>query len=360
MKFACCFVVLLTSLMLIACGEKTPSAEPEDSPAVTETTTVAVEADPLSAAIAASDERWLEVGYAFWLGERALTLDMTEFLGKSASWTYLSLMDDIFLVDSAMAEQVAGHFFAFVMEQYGAEALFDLSRREAYKDAFVKSYYPEKSYAFAGEEVLAGMDCREENGEYIITLEGAEYVIAAEGYLNQTGRTLMFYNALARRELMPLLTELDPDGKIFNPKQSLTYRFVLGSGASEADSETGEMTIRTYDAVLHQTMHALGLSDRHEGHHWLTEGLCTYFGISLGFDQWVTTNYHYWLILVESGKLPASADASASVRRYRQEYAAYAALGGSAATAQDFSLPLLLHAKARCDRQDGPVERIDS
>ncbi|MBQ3127136.1 MAG: hypothetical protein IJC15_08710 [Clostridia bacterium] len=356
MKFAACLCALLATLFLMACGGEATPMETAAKLETAEMTTTTQAPDPLAVSVAAGGERWLEEGYTFWTGERALTLDMKAFLGNSAGWTYLSLTDDLFLVDCETSGQVAGHFFAFVMEQYGADALFDLSRREACKDAFVKSYYPEKSYAFAGEEVLAGMDCREEDGKYIITLEGAEYVAQAEGYLNQISRTLILYNVLARRQLMPLLRELDPEGKIFTPTAPLTYQLVLGSGESVTDAAAGEMTIRTYDAMLHQTLHAWGLTDRRADHHWLTEGLCSYFGIALGLDQWVVTNYHYWLILVESGQLPASADASAAVRRYRREYEAYAALGGSAGAAETFSLPLLLHAKARCDRQDGGVD----
>ena len=116
------------------------------------------------------------------------------------------------------------------------------------------------------------------------------------------------------------------------------------------------MTISTYDAMLHQTIHALGLVDRSDAHHWLTEGLCDYFGRVLGFDAWLTTNYHAWLAMVEAGQLAPTIASSPLILRYQREYAEYAAMGGSAATSADFSMPLLMHAKARCDQTDGPVE----
>ena len=215
MKFYKNLCACLAAILLTACGQ---DSLPADTTAVAEATAPPVTEAPLPdySAIAASGERWLEAGLAAWTGELALTMDMAAFLEQNAAWTYLSLSDDLFFVDRSTAEQVAGYFFAFVMEHYGYDALFDLSRREALKDAFVKSYYPEKSYVFAGEAVLAGMDCCLENGQYIITLEGAEYIADAESYMTKANRTLILYNALARRELLPLLAELDPTGNWFD------------------------------------------------------------------------------------------------------------------------------------------------
>ncbi len=347
--------LLLAVLALTACGGGTPPAETTAAPAQTTLPVTTAAPAPDYSAIAQSGELWLEAGLACYTGEIALTLDMADFLGTGAAWTYLSLSDDLFFVDSDTARQVAGHFFTFVMEQYGYDALFDLSRRESLKDAFVKAYYPEKTYAFAGEAVLAGMDCRSESGKYIITLEGAEYIADAATYMTTANRTLILYNALARRALLPMLAELDPQGEYFDTTRTLTYTLALGSGASLTRQGTGQMTVSTYDAMLHQTLHALGLTDRQDDHHWLTEGLCEYFGKALGYDQWVTTNYHAWLAMAEAGQLNPTIAESAFVTRYRREYEAYAAMGGSAASAAEFSMPLLLHAKARCDREDGAV-----
>ena len=350
-QYLCALLAALT--LLTACGGQPAPAETTAAPATTAAPVTTAEPEPDYSAIEESGELWLEAGLACYTGELALTLDMAAFLDNSASWTYLALSNDLFFVDRDTSQQVAGHFFAFVMENYGYDALFDVSQREAYKDAFVKSYYPEKSYANAAEEVFAEMECRSENGQYIITVEGADYAADAETYLTKGNRTLILYNVLARRELVPMLAGLDPAGRIFDTTRAMTYDLALGSGDSLTRAGTGSMTISTYDAMLHQTLHALGLTDRHDAHHWLTEGLCEYFGKALGYDQWVTTNYHYWLILAESGRLSAAAGANASMLRYQREAEAYAAMGGSASTADDFSMPLLLHAKARCDLQYG-------
>lgn len=344
---------MLALVMLVSCGGGTAEQDGTTAAAVTtEEPAVTTAPGPDAAAIAESGELWLEAGMACYTGEIALTLDMAEFLADSGGWIYLQLSDDLFFVDPGTAGQMAGHFFTFVMENYGWDALFDVSRRPEYKDAFVKSYFPEKSYTNPAEEIFAAMDCRSENGQYIITLAGADYITAADNYLSGGSRTLILYNGLAWQALAPALTELDPTGKYFDTTRKLIYDLALGGDASLTQAGTGSMTVSTYDAMLHQTLHAYGLTDRRDDHHWLTEGLCEYFGKALGYDQWVTSNYHYMAALAAAGRL-TSMTAEVYALRYQREAEAYTAMGGSIADADSFSMPLLLHAKARCDQLYG-------
>ncbi len=356
-------LALTLALLLLTSCAPTPPAAPIETTAPPVSVTTAPAPARTAERVAASGELWLEIGYTFHTGERTLDTDIAALMADPANLPYLTLFDDIFyladVTNVETARQVAGHLFAFIHDTYGPDALFDVASREAYKTAFLTSLGIATPYKNPHEAIGATMDCaRDAKGQLVITLEGANYIFAADQY-GELPRTLLtmyhnllFSNVLARRALLPRLRELDPNGDMFDLDRTLNYVMILGRRDDRPTStDARAIPVDTYTDMLSDTLYALGLPSTMENA-WLAAGVADYYGKALGLDAWQTLGDWQNVDLADRGKMDALADRPA----YANWIAAtkvYKHLGGSTVSQTDFTPALLLHAKAGIERQSG-------
>jgi len=128
------------------------------------------------------------------------------------------------------------------------------------------------------------------------------------------------------------------------------YMLFDGSGYSQTRYPSGNMYINDFSSALHESVHALGIRD--SGNLWLSEGLCDYFGKTLGFNEQIAASYIQIMNVAKQGyfdEYAAAGDKSAII--CKNVYEGYIALGSKIDLASTFDLPLFtnLYAKAELE-----------
>ena len=296
-------VLLLMAVLLGSCTN-TPDLpqgeEPLPSDSAADTSTDAP-ADPFEL-LRTSGEEWISYGLAAYENGKQAD-NLKAFFSDRANMTYLTLYDHLFTYDKAKSVPVAEALFAFIYDTYGAEAVLDLEKRCAYKDAYLKSLGLEVDYTNAPEveAFLATMDFSSDaTYKYIISFGNVTYYFKDFGAGSPTQYNgFLYYNTTGLSEMIDYLKSNNlSEG--FDTERKFDYYMTLdGSGYNKTVYSNGNMYINDSYAALHEAMHAMGVTENKNI--WLSEGLCNYFGKSLGFNDQIAASYIQLLTMAKQG-----------------------------------------------------------
>lgn len=368
-KLFLCSVLCLLAAILCACAndsditDTSPVTVTTAAPTTSETvTTTQAPPAPVCPEIEQSTEEWLKVGLEYYISDREVTLDAATYFEQEGI-AVLALYNDWFTYDREHAEQIAALLFRYVMDNHGYEALFDMDKRIAYKDAFLKTYVPELTYAndADAERTLSRMICDSNaNYRYIIRLDGMTYCFTDYEYAISLIHRLLYNNTLAVANLKAYLQTVEGYENYFDLSQYLRYNMTLNGGVSSTKRATKIMTVNDTYAMLHETVHALSLYQDQENL-WLAEGMAEYLGKSLGLDRLVTQTHYMSLFYVEQGMYDAYiAAGDLDALRYLEVYRRYTALGGQTSSVDAFDDRLFTDVYAAAEFEYPSAETLGS
>ena len=351
-------------LLLTACGttpaETTPQATtPAETtpvvttPAATEPTETTQPRDPF-AALRTGEEVWITYGLAAYESGKTPE-DLRSFFANAANTVYLTLYDHMFTYDPARSVPVAEALFRFIYDTYGAEALADWDRRIEYKNAYLQSLGLPAAYNQPEEveRTLAGMEFSSaEPYPYVITLENATYYFEDfdDGYISQY-HGFLYFNTVGLRQMTAYLRAKGGEA-LLDIDRPLRFYMTFDQTPYSSTTPAGDMKINDFAAALHEAVHAMGV--RGDEHIWLAEGLCDYFGKTLGFNEQITARYLQMLMVAEQGYYDeAAAAGDASAQLTLAILAHYKGWGGVCTSLAEFDLPLFFDALARAEQEMG-------
>ena len=347
--------ILLLMAMLLGSCNNTPdlpeNTEPPTSDNSTDTPTETPE-DPLGL-LRSSGEEWISYGLAAYEDGKQVA-NLKEFFSDRANMTYLTLYDHFFTYDKAKSVPVAEALFAFIYDKYGAEAILNLEKRCEYKSEYLKSLGLEIEYTNApeAETLLASMDFSSNaTYKYIISFDNVTYYFKDFDVGSPTQyHGLLYFNTVGLYKMLDHLEENELDEGLDINREFNYYMLFDGSGYSQTRYPSGNMYINDFSSALHESVHALGI--RGSGNRWLSEGLCNYFGKTLGFNEQIAASYIQIMNVAKQGyfdEYAAAGDKSAII--CKNVYEGYIALGGKIDLASTFDLPLYtdLYAKAELE-----------
>ena len=97
-----------------------------------------------------------------------------------------------------------------------------------------------------------------------------------------------------------------------------------------------------------QTIHAMGVTKK--DNIWLSEGLCNYFGKSLGFNDQIAASYIQLLTMTKQGYFDEQANAgNAQYVLYKSVYENYTAQGGKMDSVDTFDFRLYTDVNAKVE-----------
>lgn len=330
------------------------NTEPTTQDNLTEAPTEKPE-DPFES-LRSSGEEWISYGLAAYENEKQVE-NLKEFFSDAANMTYLTLYDHFFTYDKAKSVPVAEAVFAFIYNEYGVEALLDLDKRCEYKTAYLKSLGLEVEYTNPPEveAFLSSMNFSSNaTYKYIISFGNVTYYFKDFSASIPAGyHQLLYYNTTGLFEMIDYLKENKLDEGLDTNREFHYYMLFDGSGYSQTRYPSGNMYINDFSTALHESMHALGIrSSRDSDNLWLSEGLCNYFGKTLGFNEQIAVSYIQIMNVAKQGyfdEYAATGDKSAII--CKNVYEDYIALGGKFDLLSTFDLPLYtnLYAKAELD-----------
>ncbi len=300
--------------------------------------------------IEASTEEWLHVGLEYYLSGTEIRLDPLSYFTENGI-TVLALYNDWFYIDKDTASDVAALFFRYVMDNYGYDALFDLGKRIEYKDAFLKSLSPDLSYVNNPEieTLFSQMICREE-GRYfcIFELEGNSYYFESfEDYNNTPSlvHQIVYSSTLANRQIREYIRGIENYEQYFDPDRELHYYMnTMGDTIDSVESDTGRIYVNSsFYQMAPSAVPALGLEISGENT-WLAVGLGEYIGKSLGFNDYVDSQYYSQIKYALDGLLDGYTDPHSTYYKELAPY--YEAVAGTPENLADFSTKAYVDAVA--------------
>ena len=347
--------ILLLMAMLLGSCISTPDlpqdTEPPTLDSSTDTSTETPE-DPFEL-LRSSGEEWISYGLAAYEDGKQVA-NLKEFFSDRANMTYLTLYDHFFTYDKTKSVPVAEALFAFIYDKYGAEAVLNLEKRCEYKSEYLKSLGLELEYTNASEAeaLLASMDFSSNTTyKYIISFDNVTYYFKNFDVGSPTQyHGLLYFNTVGLYKMLNYLEENELDEGLDTNREFHYYMLFDGSGYSQTRYPSGNMYINDFSNALHESMHALGI--RGSDNLWLSEGLCNYFGKTLGFNEQIAASYIQIMNVAKQGyfdEYAAAGDKSAII--CKNVYEGYIALGGKIDLASTFDLPLYtdLYAKAELE-----------
>jgi len=356
MKINFSFIAVLLIMVMLLGSCTNPSDLPQDTepPTWDNSTDTATETseDPF-ASLRSSGEEWIAYGLAAYENEKQVE-NLKEFFSDQANMTYLTLYDHFFTYDKAKSVPVAEAVFAFVYEKYGTDGLLNLEKRCEYKDEYLKSLGLEVEYSNApeAEALLASMDFSSNaKYKYIISFDKVTYYFKDFDAGSPTQyHGLLYFNTVGLYKMLAYLQENELEEGLDINREFHYYMTLDGSGYSRTRYPSGNMYINDFSSALHESVHALGI--RENGNLWLSEGLCNYFGKTLGFNEQIAASYIQIMEAAKQGyfdKYAAAGDKSVII--CKSVYEDYIALGGKIDLAVTFDLPLYtdLYAKAELE-----------
>jgi len=344
-------LLLLLTLSLLTSCQSSPQENAVSDPLsdASSVETVAEELSPYPE-IAASTEEWLHVGLEYYLSGTEVLLDPLTYFTENGI-TILALYNDWFYIDKDTADDVAALFFRYVMDTYGYEALFDLDKRIEYKDAFLKSLSPDLSYVNNPEieTLFSQMICREE-GRYfcVFELEGNSYYFESfEDYNNTPSlvHQILYYSTLANRQIREYIRGIENYEQYFDPDRELHYYMnTMGDTIDSVESDTGKIYVNSsFYQMAPSAVPALGLEISGENT-WLAVGLGEYIGKSLGFNDYVDSQYYSQIKYALDGLLDSYTDPHSTYYKELAPY--YEAIAGTPENLADFSTKAYVDAVA--------------
>lgn len=349
-------VLLLIAVLLSACTNNSDlpqSNEPLTSDIMNDSH-MEKPADPFES-LRSSGEEWIAYGLAAYEKGKPVE-NLKEFFSDRANMTYLTLYDHLFTYDKSKSVPVAEALFAFIYEEYGAEALLCVEKRCEYKDAYLKSLGVEVEYTNTPEveAFLASMDFSSNSEyKYIISFDNVTYYFKnfdAGSPAQYHG--LLYYNTIGLFEMIEYMKSNNlSDGFDTNRKFNYYMNFD-GSGCSKTVYANGNMYINDSYSMLHEAVHAMGITN--DDNIWLSEGLCNYFGKSLGFNHQIAASYIQLLTMAKQGYFDEQANAgNKQYALYKKVYEDYIGCDGKMDSVDtfDFRLYTDVNAKAELDSE---------
>lgn len=347
-------IFLLCAVLLAACAEGTA----DDSTAVESTADNTAEissetdSDPLEK-IRDSGEVWLSYGLAAYEEGKPVE-DVITILSGNMAASKLTLYDHMFVYDAESSIPVAEALFKFIYENYGADALLDIDKRVEYKNAFLDSlgidaeYYQQPEV----EAFLTSMDFdSDENYKYIITFDNVSFYFEdfSDGVPAQY-HGFLYYSATGLFEMIDYISS-QPWRDLFNTDRQFNYYIIYDSSISVTRYATGDIYLSSLGSVLHEAVHAMGITNENNDNLWLSEGICDYLGTHLGFNELIASQYIQNLTMAAQGYLDEAAKADEASAKYvaffKKVYNDYTEHGGSMESAYEFDYDIYSDANAR-------------
>ena len=344
---------LLLMAMLLGSCTNTPdlpeNTEPPTSDDSTDTPTETPE-DPFEL-LRSSGEEWISYGLAAYEDGKQVA-NLKEFFSDRANMTYLTLYDHFFTYDKAKSIPVAEALFAFIYDKYGAEAVLDLEKRCEYKSEYLKSLGLEVEYTNAPEvEVfLSSMDFSSDaTYKYIISFDNVTYYFKDFGTGSPTQyHGFLYYSTTGLFEMIDYLRANNLNGGFDTERKFDYYMTFDGSGYNKTVYSNGNMYINDSYSTLHEAVHAMGITKN--DNIWLSEGLCNYFGKSLGFNDQIAASYIQLLTMAKLGYFDEEAnEGNAQYILYKRVYENYIVRGGKMDSVDTFDFRLYADANAKAE-----------
>ena len=345
-------ILLLMAILLGSCTN-TPdlpeNTKPSTSDNSTDTPTKTPE-DPFEM-LRSSGEEWISYGLAAYEDGKQVA-NLKEFFSDRANMTYLTLYDHFFTYDKAKSIPVAEALFAFIYEKHGAEAVLDLEKRCEYKSEYLKSLGLEVEYTNAPEvEVfLSSMDfSTNATYKYIISFGNVTYYFKDFGAGSPTQyHGFLYYSTTGLFEMIDYLKSNNLSEGFDTERKFNYYMTFDGSGYSKTVYSNGNMYINDSYTTLHEAVHAMGVTKNNNI--WLSEGLCNYFGKSLGFNDQIAASYIQLLTMAKQGYFDEQANAgNAQYVLYKRVYEDYVARGGKMDSVDTFDFRLYTDVNAKVE-----------
>ncbi|MBQ3490873.1 MAG: hypothetical protein IJA86_09820 [Clostridia bacterium] len=340
--------ILLLMAMLLGSCTSTPDLPQNREPPISDRTTETPPekpADPFES-LRSSSEEWISYGLAAF--ERGKQVEnLKEFFSDRKNMTYLTLYDHFFTYDKEKSVPVAEALFAFIYNEYGVEALLDLNKRCEYKSAYLKSLGLEIEYSNAPEvEIfLASMNFSSDaTYKYIISFDNVTYYFEdfSAGSPSQY-HSLLYYSTTGLFEMIEYLKSNNLNEGLDTERKFNYYMTFDGSGYSKTLHSNGNMYINNSSSTLHEAVHAMGITKNNNI--WLSEGICNYFGISLGFNDQIAESCIQILTMAKQGYF----DGNAQYILYKRLYEDYSARGGKMDSVDTFDFRLFTDVQARME-----------
>ena len=354
MKIKISFIAILILIaMLLGSCTSTPElpqdTDPSDSTGATEAPTEKP-VDPFES-VRSNGEEWLKYGLSAYENGKQVE-NLKEFFSDRSNMTYLTLYDHFFTYDKEKTVPVAEALFAFIYDKYGAEALLDLEKRCDYKSEYLKSLGLDVQYTNAPEvEVfLASMDFSSNaTYKYIISFDNVTYYFKDFGAGSPTQyHGFLYYSTTGLFEMIEYLKSNNlSDG--FDTDRKFNYYMTFdGSGYNKTVYSNGNMYINDSYSTLHEAVHAMGITKN--DNIWLSEGLCNYFGKTLGFNDQLAASYMQLLTMAKQGYFDEQANAgNAQYILYKRVYEDYTTCGGKIDSVDTFDFRLYTDVNAKVE-----------
>ena len=345
--------ILLLMAMLLGSCNNTPNlpenTEPPTSDNSTDTPTETPK-DPFEL-LRSSGEEWISYGLAAYEDGEQVT-NLKEFFSDRTNVTYLTLYDHFFTYDKAKSVPVAEALFAFIYDKYGAEAILNLEKRCEYKSEYLKSLGLEIEYTNApeAETLLSSMDFLSNTTyKYIISFDNVTYYFKDFDVGTPTQyHGFLYFNTVGLYKMLNYLKENKLDEGLDTNREFHYYMLFDGSGYSLTRYPSGNMYINDFSSALHEAVHAMGVTKN--DNIWLSEGLCNYFGRSLGFNDQIAASYIQLLTMAKQGYFDEQANAgNAQYVLYKSVYENYTAQGGKMDSVDTFDFRLYTDVNAKVE-----------
>ena len=351
-KFSFIAILLLMAMLLGSCistPDLPQDTEPPTLDSSTDTSTETPE-DPFEL-LRSSGEEWISYGLAAYEDGKQVA-NLKEFFSDRTNMTYLTLYDHFFTYDEAKSVPVAEALFAFIYDKYGAEAVLNLEKRCEYKSEYLKSLGLELEYTNASEAeaLLASMDFSSNTTyKYIISFDNVTYYFKNFDVGSPTQyHGLLYFNTVGLYKMLNYLEENELDEGLDTNREFHYYMLFDGSGYSQTRYPSGNMYINDFSNTLHEAVHAMGVTKK--DNIWLSEGLCNYFGKSLGFNDQIAASYIQLLTMTKQGYFDEQANAgNAQYVLYKSVYENYTAQGGKMDSVDTFDFRLYTDVNAKVE-----------
>ena len=301
--------------------------------------------DPFES-LRSNGEEWISYGLAAFESGKQVE-NLKEFFSDRNNMTYLTLYDHFFTYDKEKSVPVAEALFAFIYNEYGVEALLDSDKRCEYKSAYLKSLGLELEYTNDSEvEVfLASMDFSSNaTYKYIISFGNVTYYFKDFDVGSPAQyHSFLYFSTTGLLEMIEYLKSNNLNEGLNTERKFNYYMTFDGSGYSKTLYSNGNMYINDSSATLHEAVHAMGITKNNNI--WLSEGICNYWGSSLGFNDLIASSYIQILTMAKQGYF----DGNAQYVLYKRIYEDYISGGGKMDSVDTFDFRLWTDVQARVE-----------
>ena len=340
--------ILLLMAMLLGSCTITPDLPQNTDSLISGSTNETPQENPTDPfeSLRSNGEEWISYGLAAFESGKQVE-NLKEFFSDRNNMTYLTLYDHFFTYDKEKSVPVAEALFAFIYNEYGVEALLDSDKRCEYKSAYLKSLGLELEYTNDSEiEVfLASMDFSSNaTYKYIISFGNVTYYFKDFDVGSPAQyHGFLYFSTTGLLEMIEYLKSNNLNEGLNTERKFNYYMTFDGSGYSKTLYSNGNMYINDSSATLHEAVHAMGITKNNNI--WLSEGICNYWGSSLGFNDLIASSYIQILTMAKQGYF----DGNAQYVLYKRIYEDYISGGGKMDSVDTFDFRLWTDVQARVE-----------